>query len=126
MPGWRSSDFSCRVHFLVPVSTASMMSAAMLRGFLVTGLLRVVGQDDRALAAVRVLDVGAGEVQGADHRLVGVGPHLRQGGLHALSGPSEAPKRVADPDAPVRAGDELAGRGSVLRQAGLVQTEGEL
>src|SRR5438045_1289660 len=78
MPGWRSSDFFCRVHFLVPVSTASMMSAAMLRGFLVTGLLRVVGQDDRALAAVRVLDVGAGEVQGADHRLVGVGPPGRR------------------------------------------------
>src|SRR6266571_4223900 len=39
----------CRVHLLVAVSTASMMSLAMLRGrgCLVIGLLRVVGEDDR-------------------------------------------------------------------------------
>src|SRR5215831_17950189 len=32
IPGCRSSDFFCRVHLLVAVSTASRMSLAMLRG----------------------------------------------------------------------------------------------
>src|SRR6266567_9425425 len=78
MPGCRSSDFFCRVHLRVAVSTTSSMSFAMLRGrgCLVIGLARVVGEDDRALAAVSVLDVGRRQVQGADHRLAGVGPHL--------------------------------------------------
>jgi hypothetical protein len=56
--GCRSSDFFCRVHLLVAVSKASTMSSAMLRGRLVIGLFRVVGEDDRALAAIGVLDVG--------------------------------------------------------------------
>src|SRR6266852_7895547 len=78
MPGCRSSDFFCRVHLRVAVSTASSMSLAMLRGRLVIGLARVVGEDDRAFAAVRVLDVGRCQMQGADHGLTGVGAHLRQ------------------------------------------------
>src|SRR6516164_11779646 len=102
MPGWRSSDFFCRVHFLVTVSSEAIMSLAMLRGrggFLVIGLLRVVGQDDRALAAVRVLDVGRCQMHGADHR-AGVGAHLRQRGLQPFPGPSEGAKRIDDADAP--------------------------
>ena len=69
MPGWRSSDFFCRVHLLVAVSTASSMSLAILRGRSVIGLLRVVGEDDRAFAAVGVLDVRRRQMQRADHRL---------------------------------------------------------
>src|SRR5713226_2929318 len=88
MPGCRSSDFFCRVHFLVAVSTASSMSLAMLRGrgCLVIWLLRVVGEDDRGLAAVGVLDARAREMQRADHRLTGVGPYLRQRALQPLAG----------------------------------------
>src|SRR6516162_5629156 len=58
LPGCRSSDFFCRVHLLVALSTASRISLAILRGRSVIGLLRVVGNDDRALAAVCVLNVG--------------------------------------------------------------------
>src|SRR6266568_3512904 len=113
MPGCRSSDFFCRVHLLVPVSTASTMSSAMLRGranffFSVIGLLRVVGEDDRAFAAVRVLDVGRSEMQGADHGLTGVGPHLRQRALQPLARRSERAERIVEADAPVGAGDDLA------------------
>src|SRR5713226_9012572 len=128
MPGCRSSDFFCRVHFLVAVSTASSMSLAMLRGRgrLVIGLARVVGEDDRRLAAVGVLDVRAREMQGAYDGLGGVGPHLRERGLDALAGRSEPAEWIADRDAPVRAGDELAGHGGALRQPGLVQAEREL
>src|SRR5229473_2324028 len=86
MPGCRSSDFFCRVHLRVAVSTASSMSLAMLRGRLVIGLARVVGEDDRAFAAVRVLDVGRRQVQGADHRRTGVGSHLCQSALQPFAG----------------------------------------
>src|SRR4029077_8654257 len=124
MPGCRSSDFFCRVHLRVAVSTASTMSAAMLRGragLLVIGLFRVVGEDDRAFAAICILDIGRGQMQGADHGRVGVGPHLGQRGVPSFPGPSEGAEWIGDPDAPVRAGDELAGYGSALRQAGLMQ-----
>src|SRR5271165_3920743 len=87
LPGWRSSDFFCRVHLLVAVSTASRMSLAMLRGRgLVIGLLSVVSEDDRTLAAVGELDARRGQVQRADHRLIGVGAHLRQRALEPLPG----------------------------------------
>src|SRR6188508_923007 len=74
MPGTFSSDFLWRVHLLAAVSRPSSMSSAMVRGrscfcCLVIGLLRVVGDDDRALAAVGKLDVGRRQVHGADHRL---------------------------------------------------------
>ena len=46
--------------------------------FLVIGLLSIVGENDRTLAAIRVLDVRARQMQGADHRLTGVGPYLFQ------------------------------------------------
>src|SRR6266849_7146883 len=125
MPGCRSSDFFCRVHFLVAVSTASSMSLAMLRGrgCLVIGLARVVGEDDRRLTAVGVLDVRAREMQGTDHWLFCVGPHLRQSAFQTLPGRSEPAEWIADRDAPVRAGDELAGDGSALLEPGLVQAE---
>src|SRR5262245_28322699 len=127
MPGCRSSDFFCRVHLLVAVSTASMMSFAMLRGRgLVIGLLRVVGQDDRALAAVRILDVRGREMQRADHRRASIGPYLGQGALQPFAGGAEGAERIADSDAPVRAGDELTRNAAALRQAGLMQPEGEL
>src|SRR6266849_1285571 len=87
MPGCRSSDFFCRVHLLVAVSTASRMSLAMLRGRgLVIGLACIVGEDDRALAAVGILDVGRRQVQGADHRRTGIGSYLCQGALQPFSG----------------------------------------
>src|SRR5271165_5089644 len=90
LPGWRSSDFFCRVHFAVAVSTASRMSLAMLRGReLVIGLLRVVGEDDRTLATVGELEARRGQMQRADHRLVGVGAHLRQRRLQPFAGRSE-------------------------------------
>src|SRR4029453_11446116 len=123
MPGCRSSDFFCRVHLLVAVSTASTMSLAMLRGrdgFLVIGLLRIVGQDDRTLAAVGILDIRRRQVQGTDHRRVGIGPHLRQRVLQPYPGRSEGAERVVDPDAPVGTGDELAGDAGALFQAGLM------
>src|SRR6516162_4830716 len=132
MPGWRSSDFFCRVHFLVPVSTASMMSSAMVRGrggfLVVIGLLRVA-QYDRTLTAIGVLDAGCRQMQSADHGLVGIGAHLGERVLDAFPGCSELAERIADPDAPIRAGDELAvgsDFGSVLRQARLVQAERKL
>src|SRR5262249_7457798 len=84
MPGCRSSDFFCRVHLLVALSTASRMSSAMLRGrVLVIGLDRILGEDDRAFAAVGVLDVGRCQMQRTVHRLVGTGPHLGQGVLQS-------------------------------------------
>src|SRR5262245_13954970 len=91
MPGWRSSDFFCRVHFLAAVSTASIMSSAMLRGrgdffsFLLIGRLRIIGQDDRALSTIRILNVGGCEMHGADH-CAGVGAHFRQSGFQPLAG----------------------------------------
>src|SRR6266566_5879512 len=108
MPGCRSSDFFCRVHLLVAVSTASMMSLAMLRGrgCLVIGLLRVVGEDDRTLTAVRVLDVGRRQMEGADHRLTGIGSHFRQSAVHPFRGGSEGAEWVVDADAPIGASDE--------------------
>src|SRR5262245_49854678 len=76
LPGCRSSDFFCRDHLLVADSTASRMSVAMLRGRgSDIGLLRIVGDNDRGLAAIGILDVGGCQVQRADHRLAGVGPH---------------------------------------------------
>src|SRR4030095_4361510 len=127
MPGCRSSDFFCRVHLLVALSTASRMSSAMLRGrVLVIGLDRILGEDDRAFAAVGVLDVGRCQMQRADHRLVGTGPHLGQGGPKPLPSRSEGTERIVYPDAPVRAGDERSGLSGTLRQAGLMQAEGKL
>src|SRR4029453_737480 len=77
-------------------------------------------------AAVRVLDVRRCQMQRTDHRLAGVGSHLRQGVLQSLSSRSEGAERIADPDAPVRAGDKFAGHtGTVSRQAGLMQPEGK-
>src|SRR3954471_18826163 len=90
LPGCFSSDFFCRVHLLVAVSTASRMSLAMFRGReLVIGLLRVVGQDDRALAAVRVLDVRRRQMQRADDRRAGIGPDLGQCALQPFASGAE-------------------------------------
>src|SRR6266511_5031510 len=117
MPGCRSSDFFCRVHGRVAVSTASLMSSAMVRGrdsFSFIGLIRVVGEDDRAFAAVGILDVGRGQMQGADHWLASIGPHLRQSVLQSFPGRSESAEGIVDPDAPVGPGDELAGYGFAL------------
>src|SRR5262245_24847082 len=116
MPGCRSSDFFWRVHLLVAVSTASRMSLAMLRGRgLVIGLLRVVGQDDRALAAVRILDVCRSQMQRADDRRGSAGPYLGQRALQPFAGRAEGAEWVVDPDAPVRAGDKLARNAPALR-----------
>src|SRR6516162_207308 len=114
LPGCRSSDFFWRVHLLVADSTASSMSLAMLRGragfsFLVIGLLGIVGENDRTLAAVCVLDVRRCQVQRADDRRAGVGPHLGQRAFEALARCAEGAEWIADRGAPVRAGDELAG-----------------
>src|SRR5258707_5381359 len=109
MPGCRSSDFFCRVHLLVAVSTASRMSLARLRGRLVIGLLRVVGEDDRTLPAIRILDVRRCEMQRTDHRLAGVGSHFGQGVLQSFSSRSEGAEWIVDRGAPVRAGDKFAG-----------------
>src|SRR5262245_24247096 len=98
MPGRRSSDFFCRVHLRVAVSTASRMSLAILRGRSVIGLDRIVGEDDRAFAPVGILDVGRRQMQGTDHRLAGVGPHLRQSVLQSLAGRSEATEWILDAD----------------------------
>src|SRR5260370_38745060 len=114
MRGCRSSDFCCMVQLPVAVSTASMMSLAMLRGRLVLRLLRVVGEADRTLAAICILDIGRGQMQRADHGLTGVGPHLGQSAFQPFSRRSEGAERIRDPDAPVRAGNDLAGYGSAL------------
>src|SRR5262249_60028278 len=90
------------------------MSLAMLRGrSLVIGLLRIVGEDDRTLASVRILDVGRRQMQRADHWLVGVGAHLGQGGFPSLPGRSEGTVRGADANPPVPPDDDLTppGRG---------------
>src|SRR5262249_38053345 len=95
------------------------MSLAMLRGrSLIIGLFCIVGEDDRTLASVRILDVGRRQMQRADHWLVGVGAHLGQGGFQSLPGRSEGTERVADANAPVRADDDLTrpGRGLVQRR----------
>jgi hypothetical protein len=138
-PGCRSSDFFCRVHLLVAVSTASRISLAMLRGRgLVIWLLRVVGEDDRTLASVGELDARRGQVKRADDRLAGVGAHLGKRALQSFRRRSEGAERIGDRGAPVGPGHELAGYaveleeafdGDVLAaflQAGLMQPEGEL
>src|ERR1700733_2232911 len=86
LPGCRSSDFFCRVHLLVAVSTISRMSLAMPRGRLVIGLFRVVSEDDRTLASVGELDARRGQMQRTDHGLVSVGAHLGQRVLKSLPG----------------------------------------
>src|SRR6516225_8653930 len=101
LPGCRSSDFFCRVHLLVAVATTSRMSLAMLRGragfsFSVIGLIRVISEDDRTLAAVRILDVGRCEMQGADHRRRSIGSHFCQRALQPFSRRSEGAERIAD------------------------------
>src|SRR6516162_10634666 len=104
-----------------------MMSSAMLRGradffSLVIGLLRVVGQDDRTLPAISVLDVRAGQMQRTDNRLAGIGAYLLERALQPLASRSEAPKRIVNPGAPVGAGDEFARyRDTVSRQPRLMQ-----
>src|SRR5262249_9433691 len=113
LPGWRSSDFTCRVHLQVAVSTTSMMSSAILRGLAdfclsIIRLLRVVGENDRAFASVRKLDVGACQMQPADHRLTGIGSHLGQRVFQSLAGRSEAAKWIADPGTPIGAGNDFA------------------
>ena len=40
--------------------------------------------------------------------VAGIGPHLGQRALQPFAGGSEGAERIADPDAPVGAGDELA------------------
>src|SRR5262245_52781169 len=116
LPGCRSSDFFWRVHLLVAVSTASRMSLAILRGRSVIGLLRIVGEDDRAFAAIRVLDISGRQMQRADHRLAGSGPDLVQGALETFPGRSEGAERIVDPDAPVGTGDEFAGHSTTVFQ----------
>src|SRR5262245_15955719 len=121
LPGCRSSDFFWRVHLLVAVSTASRMSLAMLRGRLVIGLVRIISEDDRAFASVRILDVGRCQLQGVDHRRRSVGSPFGQRALQPCSGRSEAAEGIVDPDAPIRAGDEPAGySATVLRQRRLM------
>src|SRR5204862_388925 len=101
MPGCRSSDFFCRVHLLVAVSTALRMSLAILRARLVIGLLRIVGDDDRRLAPIGVLDVRGCQMERANHRLLGIGAHLSQGALESFTGRSEAAKWITYRGAPV-------------------------
>src|SRR6516164_6868407 len=103
IPGCRSSDFFCRVHLLVAVSTASTRSLAMFRGrgCLVIGLARIFGYDDRAFAPVGILDEGRGQMQRADYRLPAISPHLRQGAFQPFSGRAEVSERIIDADAPV-------------------------
>ena len=73
--------------FMVAMSTQSRMSLAMLRGRgLVIGLLRVVGEDDRTLAAIGELEARGGQVKRADDRLIAVGAHLRQLVLQPFAG----------------------------------------
>src|SRR5215469_10536965 len=103
MPGCRSSDFFCRVHLLVAVSTASMMSLTMVRGLLVIGLTRVVGENDRALAAIGKLDMGRCQMQSADYGLASVGAHLVQRAFETFTRRSEGSKRIVDCDAPIGA-----------------------
>jgi hypothetical protein len=100
----------------------------MLRGRgLVIGLLRIVGEDDRTLAAVGELEALRGQVKRTDNRLIAVGAHLRQLVLHSFARRSEAAEGVLDRGAPIGAGDENAGNAvAVLRQTGLVQPEDEL
>src|SRR5258707_13361714 len=124
MPGWRSSDFLCFVHLLVALSMTSIMSLATLRGRLVIWLLPVVGEDDRGFAAVRELDAGVRQVQGANDRLAGIGAHLRQGAFESLAGSPERAERIGDRGAPVGAGHDLAGNRAACRQSGLMQPEG--
>src|SRR5258706_8239389 len=128
MPGCFSSDFFCRVHLLVAVSTASRMSLTMFRGrgCLVIGLARVVGQDDRAFAAIGILDVHRRQMQGTNYRRAGIGPHLCQSALQPFAGRSESAEWIVDSNAPVGASDELAGNAGTLRQTGLMQTECKL
>src|SRR5450631_1825648 len=133
LPGCRSSDFFCRVHLPVAVSTASTMSLAMLRGLLVDfcfsviGLLSVVGENDRAFSTVRVLDIGGCQMQRADHRLTGIGSDLGQRVFQPLAGRSEGAERVVDPGAPVGTGNELAREGgTIFRQSRLMQPESKL
>src|SRR5262249_43988095 len=132
LPGCRSSDFFWRVHLLVALWTTSSMSLAMLRGragfsLSVIGLLRIIGENDRALAAIRVLDVRRCQVQRTDHRCASIGPHLGQSAFQALSRRTEGAERIAYPGAPVRAGDKFATHtGTVLRQPGLMQPESKL
>src|SRR6516164_6059217 len=116
MPGCRSSDFFCRVHLLVAVSTTSRMSLAMLRGRSVIRLLRVIGEDDRAFAAVCVLDISGREMQRADHWCGSIGPHFGQGALQAFTGRSKGAERIVDAHTPIGAGHELSGDGDALRQ----------
>src|SRR6516225_4658204 len=108
LPGCRSSDFFCRVHLLVAVSTTSIRSLAMFRGrgCLVIGLARVVGYDDRAFAPVGILDEGRRQMQRADYRLAAISPHLRQGAFQTFSGRAKMSERIIDADAPIRAGDD--------------------
>ena len=56
----------------------------------------------------------------------GIGPHLGQRALQPFASGSEGAERIADPDAPVGAGDELARNAGALRQAGLMQPESKL
>src|SRR5215472_4609145 len=104
------------------------MSFGMLPWRLVIRLLRVVGEDDRALAPVGELNARRSQVKRADHRLAGVGAHLGQDGLQSLACGSETAERVFDGRAPVRTGDDLADYAARRREPGepgLVQPESE-
>src|SRR6266436_2267383 len=117
MPGCRSSDFFCLVHLLVADSIASMMSLATLRDRLVIRLLPVVGEDDRGFAAVRELDAGVRQVQGADDRLAGAGADLCERAFEPLTRSSEGAERVGNRGAPVGAGHDVPGDIAVLSQS---------
>src|SRR5438046_2764805 len=66
-------------------------------------------------------------MQGANDGRAGIGSHLFQSALQPLAGRSESAKWIVDANAPVGAGDELAGNGGgTLRQSGLVQPECKL
>src|SRR6266566_3701193 len=117
MPGCRSSDFFCLVHLRVADSVASMMSLATLRGRLVIRLLRVVGEDDRGLAAVGELDAGVRQMQDINDWLAVVGADLRQGAFESLASLPERAERIGDRGAPIGAGHDVAGDRAAFRQS---------
>src|SRR5690242_9292284 len=101
LPALRSSDFFCRVHLAVAVSTQSRMSLAMLRGRSVIGLLGVIVEDDRGLAAVGELDARRSQMQSTDHWLIGIRSDLVQRRLQPFTlRASEAAERVGDGSGP--------------------------
>src|SRR5262249_28644602 len=79
---------------------------------LLVGIVNLTADDHRGLAAVGVLDAGAGDVQQQHHRLVAAGPQLLQHAVEALAEPPQLPERVEDARGPVHSGHQPAGPGA--------------